>query len=104
MPFRKHIEDIHAFEPEAIAAMSRAFEEACTALQIFSDDANGRETIAIRIIDLARNGISDSRMLRDRVLLESRSVASAANVFRDMRNDSTARSLIPRHDTGILQS
>jgi hypothetical protein len=75
MPIRQHIEDIHAFEPEAIAAMSRAFEEACIALQIFSGDQHGRETIASRIMDLARNGVNDPHTLRDRVLLESRSVA-----------------------------
>jgi hypothetical protein len=75
MPIRKHLDDIRAFEPEAIEAMSRAFEEACIALQIFAGDAQGRESVATRILDLARNGVIDPRALRDRVLLESRSVA-----------------------------
>lgn len=76
MQIRQHIEDINTFEPETVAAMSRAFEEACVALQIFSGDEKGRETVATRIVDLARNGITDSGALRDRVLLEARSAVA----------------------------
>lgn len=75
MPFREHLQDIHSFEPDAITAMSRAFEEACVALQVFAGDTRGREAIATRIVDLARTGVTDARTLRDRVLLESRSAA-----------------------------
>lgn len=52
--------------------MSRALEEACTLLHVFAGDARGRETIAMRIIDLARSGVIDADALRDRVILESR--------------------------------
>jgi hypothetical protein len=36
--------------------MSKAFEEACNALQVFAGDEKGREIVATRIIDLARRG------------------------------------------------
>jgi hypothetical protein len=55
--------------------MSKAFEEACAALHVFAGDQRGREVIATRIIDLARNGVIDAAALRDRVMLESRSAA-----------------------------
>jgi hypothetical protein len=38
--------------------MSKAFEEACIALRVFAGE-RGREIVATRIIDLARNGLVD---------------------------------------------
>lgn len=55
--------------------MSKAFEDACIALQIFAGDERGREIVATRIIDLARKGVIDAKALKDRVLLEARSGA-----------------------------
>jgi hypothetical protein len=52
--------------------MSKAFEEACIALQVYAGDEKGREIIAARIIDLARGGLTDPTALRDRVIAESR--------------------------------
>jgi hypothetical protein len=75
MPIRPHLDDVTAFEPHAIEAMSKAFEEACIALHVFAGDERGRETIATRIIDLARTGVIDAAALRDRVLMESRAAA-----------------------------
>ena len=75
MPIRSHLPDNNAFEPAAVAAMSRAFEEVCAALQVFAGDSKGREIVAARIIDLARAGVTDPAALRDRVLRESRAVA-----------------------------
>jgi hypothetical protein len=49
-----------AFGPGAVDAMSKAFEEACNALQVFGGDEKGREIIVNRIIDLARTGLIDS--------------------------------------------
>ena len=72
MPIRKHLTDQSAFGPAAIEAMSKAFEEACNALQVFAGDEKGREIIAARIIDLARGGVVDAAALRDRVLAEAR--------------------------------
>lgn len=72
MPIRTHLSDSAAFDPEAIAAMSTAFELACADLQIFAGDKSGREVIAIRIIDLARSGTVDAATLHERVVSEAR--------------------------------
>jgi len=58
--------------PPQLKAMSKAFEEACIALQIFADDVKGREIIATRIIDFSRTGLIDPTALRDRVIAEAR--------------------------------
>jgi len=65
-----------AFDPEAIAAMSLAFVEACAALNIPDSDEQHREVIATRIIDLARNGKIDAAALRDRIIQEAQAAAS----------------------------
>jgi len=70
MPIRSYLDDHSAFEPDEIDVMSRALEETCTALQI-NGRAKDRETIAARIVDLARNGVVDAAALRDRVLAEA---------------------------------
>ena len=72
MPIRKHLVDKPAFSPATIAAMSKAFEGACIALRVYAGDEKGREIIATRIIDLARNGLIDPTALRDRVIAETR--------------------------------
>jgi hypothetical protein len=72
MPIRKHLTNQTAFGPAAVEAMSKAFEDACNALQVFAGDEKGREIVATRIIDLARNGLTDPRALRDRVIAEAR--------------------------------
>jgi hypothetical protein len=72
MPIRKHLTDKTSFGPAAIEAMSKAFEEACVALQVCAGDEKGREVVATRIIDLARSGLIDPAALRDRVIAEAR--------------------------------
>jgi hypothetical protein len=59
------------FEPDALQAMSRAFDDICTVLQIPMDRERERRVIATRIIDLARTGVIDATALRDRILLEA---------------------------------
>ena len=59
MPIRPYLADKAAFGPDTIAAMSKAFEEACIAPRVFAGDEKGREIVATRIIDLARNGLVD---------------------------------------------
>jgi hypothetical protein len=71
MPIRAYLADKAAFGPDTIAAMSQAFEEACIALRVFAGDEGGREIVATRIIDLARNGLVDPKALRDRVVSEA---------------------------------
>jgi hypothetical protein len=72
MLIRQHLSDNASFEPEAVVAMSMAFEQACASLHVFAGDQRGREIIATRVIDLARNGVIDAAALRDRVVAEAR--------------------------------
>ena len=58
------------FEPEDVDAMSLAYEEVCNALHI-NGDAGARETIAVKVIELAQRGELSPTILRDRVLAES---------------------------------
>jgi hypothetical protein len=76
MSIYKHLTDKTAFGPDAIEAMSKAFEEACIALKVYAGDEKGCEIIATRITDLARNGLIDSTTLRDRVIAEAQLGAS----------------------------
>ena len=75
MPIRNYLDDHSAFEPEAIEAMSKALEETCKALHI-NGQAQDRETIAARIIDLARNGVVDATALTNRVVAETKAMRS----------------------------
>ena len=75
MPIRRYISDGYAaFEPEAIQAMSRALETACSALQITPAHERERRVIAERIIDLARAGLTDATALSKRVILEAQAL------------------------------
>jgi hypothetical protein len=75
MPIRSYLNDHSAFAPDDIDAMSRALEETCKALHI-DGRAKDREIIAVRIVDLARNGVVDATALRDRVLAETKALRS----------------------------
>ena len=72
MAIRRYTDDGAAFEPEGIKALSTAFDEVCKALQLGAGDSRNREVIAVRIIELARNGIIDPNALRNRVIAEAR--------------------------------
>ena len=58
------------FEPDDLEAMSLAYEGVCNALHI-NGDAAARQTIALRVIELARRGEPRPTVLRDRVLAEA---------------------------------
>ena len=45
-----------AFEPDAARAISHAFDDVCTSLQIPNSAVKAREMIAKRIIELGREG------------------------------------------------
>jgi predicted nucleic acid-binding Zn ribbon protein len=62
----------HAFDPQAIQAMSLVLDDICDALR-FNGNATAREVIAIRLIELACEGERDSTRLRDLVLADARS-------------------------------
>lgn len=60
------------FDPDAIGAMSTAFDLTCADLHVLAGDQRGREIIATRIIDLAGNGGVDAAALHKRVVTEAR--------------------------------
>jgi hypothetical protein len=72
MGIQHHIEDHSAFDPDQINLMAKAFEDVCNTLSVFAGDDAGRRVIAMRIIDLARNGVIDAAALRDRVINEAK--------------------------------
>ena len=51
--------------------MSTAFDEACRALKLPDGAKRERETVAVRIIELARRGERNSERLCERVLREA---------------------------------
>jgi hypothetical protein len=59
------------FDPEALHAMSAALDEACLALKLPETAAHERETVAVRIVELARRGERDAKRLCERVLHEA---------------------------------
>ena len=75
MPLRSHLNRGASFDADATNAMGRAFEEVCGALQLPILDIAARLVIAVRIIDLARSGVTDASVLRDRILEEARTSA-----------------------------
>jgi hypothetical protein len=66
LPFLK---DANVFDPNDIQAMSMALDDVCWSLDVV--DGPGREVIAERIVDLARNGVRSTTVLRDRVLRDA---------------------------------
>jgi hypothetical protein len=60
----------NVFEPKDIAAMSMALDDVCKTLNL-NNDSSARETVAVRIIDLAMAGERSPARLRDRVLHEA---------------------------------
>ena len=73
MPIRSYLGEQSTFEPLHVEAMSAALTDACCTLGIPHTDAKGRETIAARIIDLARNGVFDAKALSARGVKEAQS-------------------------------
>lgn len=59
------------FDPEALHAMSAALDQACGALKLPEDAARERETVAVRIVELARRGERDAQRLCERILHEA---------------------------------
>jgi hypothetical protein len=59
-----------AFDPADIKAMSMALDDVCKAL-LLDGDERAKETVAVRIIELAGRGERSPTKLRDRVLAEA---------------------------------
>jgi hypothetical protein len=60
------------FDESETHALAAAYDEICKSMNLPTDAAGDRETIAIRVIDLARAGELDPRVLCARVLREAR--------------------------------
>ena len=60
------------FEPDETHAIAVAFDEICREMNLPEAAVVAREIIAMRIIDLAREGLLDPTILRNRVLREAR--------------------------------
>ena len=69
MPIRPFIKD-GAFGPEVISAMGAAFEDVCKAIDVSGGSDISKETIATKIIELARGGEADLVVLREMALSE----------------------------------
>ena len=67
MPIRRYLNDKAIFDQAAIEAMSAALDRVCAELRVSGDDRD-REIIAVRIIDLARQGVVDAKTLANRVI------------------------------------
>ena len=52
-----------AFDEAATRAMALAFEDVCDTLNLPADADDERKAIAIRIVDLARAGVTDAHVL-----------------------------------------
>jgi hypothetical protein len=59
-----------AFDPADIKAMSMAPDDVCKAL-LLNGDERAKETVAVRIIELAGRGERSPTRVRDRVLAEA---------------------------------
>lgn len=75
IPIRHYLKDDAVFDPDAIEAMSDALERACQALNV-KGELRDRQIIAVRIIDLARNGTVDAGALSDRAIREMEALRS----------------------------
>jgi hypothetical protein len=65
------LEDEVVFNPGHIEAMSMALDDVCKSLRL-DGDGWARETVAVRIIELARRAEHSPTKLRDRVLAEAK--------------------------------
>lgn len=60
----------NVFDPKDVVAMASALDDVCKILNL-NDDSSARETVAVRIVDLAKAGMRSPKSLRDRVLHEA---------------------------------
>ncbi len=58
------------FEPEEIQILALAFDDICRDMDLPMSATVAREVVATRVIDLAREGLIEPMLLKDRVLHE----------------------------------
>jgi|tagenome__1003787_1003787.scaffolds.fasta_scaffold20515527_1 hypothetical protein len=66
---------LSVFEPEMVQVIAQAYEECCVMLRVFAGDEQGKQVIAMRVLELARSGIMDPALLRDLTLRQLRIAA-----------------------------
>jgi hypothetical protein len=69
VPIRSYVKE-GAFGPEMVAAMGAAFQDVCKTIEASGRSELTRETIAAKIIELARTGEADPVVLREMTLSE----------------------------------
>jgi hypothetical protein len=69
VPIRPYLKE-GAFGPETVAAMAAAFDNVCKTLDAVGRSDLGKETVAIKIIELARAGETDPVVLCEMTLSE----------------------------------
>jgi hypothetical protein len=60
----------NTFDPDATHAMGLAFDGICESLRVRSDAVQDRQTIAVRVIELAKSGELDPVAIYGRVVNE----------------------------------
>ena len=72
------------FDCEATRALAIAFDDICRAMNLPREAESARANVAMRVIDLAREGLLDPKLLRARVMHE-------VSAMRDVIGDRPAR-------------
>lgn len=59
------------FDPEMLGAMSAAFDQACQVLKLPETAGRERESVAVKIVELARRGERDPKRLYQSVVRDA---------------------------------
>jgi hypothetical protein len=62
------------FDPDATHALTLAFDDICKEMNLPQTALDAREVVAVRVIDLAREGVLDPQVLCARILHEARAL------------------------------
>jgi hypothetical protein len=65
---RPSLKNEAAFDPETVQAMSVAFDDVCKALRLKLSETKGREAVAKKIIEMARQGQRNPTLLSLKIL------------------------------------
>jgi hypothetical protein len=65
------------FDPDATHALAVAFDDICKQMNLPDTADRARENVAMRVIDLAREGVLDPKLLRERVMAEVHAMRKA---------------------------
>ncbi len=76
MPLKRLLGENPAFDPDAIEAVTMAYDHLCTALHLIDRDDPLKEIVAKKIIEHAKRGEKDAIALAQLVLKELRNSSS----------------------------